>query len=110
MGQTLGEEGELVAVVVEVLVEVLMVEGRAKDEDERRGILALHCTLVLHCTYSTPGGMYVYGGTQGRLDARHKSITYKYWMCCGTSSSRLAGCLDGVHPRRLFGSVGVGMM
>lgn len=63
--------------MVAVVVVLLMVEGRAKDEDERRGILALHCT------YSTP---YVYGGTQGRLDARHKSITYKYWMCCGTSS------------------------
>lgn len=68
MGQTLGEEGELVVVVVVLL----MVEGRAKDEDEERGILALHCT------YS----MYM----EARRDARHKSITYKYWMYLSTSS------------------------
>lgn len=49
-----------------VVVVLLMVEGRAKDEDEGRGMLALHCT------YS----MYM----EARRDARHKSITYKYWM------------------------------
>lgn len=82
----------MVVVVVVVVVLVLMVEGRAKDEDEGRGILASHCT------YS----MYM----EASRDARHKSITYKYWMYCGTSSR-----LSSRRPySTLFGSVGVGMM
>lgn len=64
MGQTLGRGGGVSGGAVVVVL--LMVEGRAKDEDEGRGILALHCT------YS----MYM----EARRDARHESITYKYWM------------------------------